>query len=323
MIGYGVHPSGLNSLVSASLYRKVIIPTILYGSELWSNMSDRDVISINKTQHYIVKCIQGFPTQTRSDICESMLGLNRLSSEVEKRKLFFLHKILTLPNDSITKGIFLRRYYKFLQYPSKISKGFIPDIAGLLSKYHLTHLLNDYLMQNSIPSKYAWKKLVLTRVHHHEQTLWQTRTDIDRDFERFKNVHKTIKPAVLWTFPKTRRDLGLSHLIAQVWISRPDSDIFVCGHCEQITTDKIRHITADCLLTSQLKDEFMATIDSDLNEYGNGTNDIIHDSELFLQFLLGTCITEDMSDEMSYEILFQSYSYIQRCMSLYYNLLYI
>ena len=124
MIGYGVHPSGLNPLTSSSLYKKVILPTILYGSELWNNMTNKDIITLNKTQHYIVKSIQGFPTQTRSDICESMLGLYRLSSEVDKRKLIFLHKLLSLPHESIAKSIFMRRYLIFVQHPMYVRDSF-------------------------------------------------------------------------------------------------------------------------------------------------------------------------------------------------------
>ena len=84
MIGLGVHPTGLSPLTSTSLYQKIIMPCALYGSELWNNMTQSDINTINRLQHFIVKTIQGFPIRTRSDICESMLGLNRLSSEVEQ-----------------------------------------------------------------------------------------------------------------------------------------------------------------------------------------------------------------------------------------------
>ena len=107
MIGLGLHPTGLNPLTSTSLYQKIIVPCALYGSELWNNMTQNDINIINRLQHFIVKTIQGFPIRTRSDICESMLGLNRLSSEVENRKLMFLHKILNMSSqDSLFKKIY-------------------------------------------------------------------------------------------------------------------------------------------------------------------------------------------------------------------------
>jgi hypothetical protein len=95
MIGYGVRPLALNLLTSVSLYKKIVIPAALYGGELWNTMTKADIDSVNRLQHYIVKRIQGFKTRTRSDMCELMLGLKKLCTEIDKIKLMFLHKILS------------------------------------------------------------------------------------------------------------------------------------------------------------------------------------------------------------------------------------
>ena len=34
MAGQGIHPQGVNPLVSCDLYRKIVVPTALYGAEL-------------------------------------------------------------------------------------------------------------------------------------------------------------------------------------------------------------------------------------------------------------------------------------------------
>jgi hypothetical protein len=68
MIGLGVHPLGLNPITSSNLYKKIVIPSALYGSELWNSMTQSDINSINRLQHFIVKLIQGFTMRTRSDI---------------------------------------------------------------------------------------------------------------------------------------------------------------------------------------------------------------------------------------------------------------
>ncbi len=92
MLTLGVRPLGLNPLTSASLYRKIIMPTVLYGCELWNHLTKAESDELNKLQHFIVKKIQGFNIRTRSDMCESMLGLYRITSEIDKRKLMLLHK---------------------------------------------------------------------------------------------------------------------------------------------------------------------------------------------------------------------------------------
>jgi len=86
MATQGVYAQGINPL-SADLYSKVVVPIALYGSELWSNMSATELNTISRFQHYAVKLIQELPTSTRSDMAESMLGLNRLPSQIESLKL--------------------------------------------------------------------------------------------------------------------------------------------------------------------------------------------------------------------------------------------
>ena len=99
-----MNPTGLNPMTCASLYKKIVIPTIIYGCEIWNHLSVAEVDKINRTQRRIVKNIQGFSLRTRTDIFESMLGLHPLSSEIDKRKLIFLHKIMSL------KTIYLVRF---------------------------------------------------------------------------------------------------------------------------------------------------------------------------------------------------------------------
>ena len=71
MSDYGVCPRGLNSLTSVSLYRKITLPSMLYGCELWYNMNAQDINVLKKTQHIITKKMQGFQKYTRSDMCQS------------------------------------------------------------------------------------------------------------------------------------------------------------------------------------------------------------------------------------------------------------
>ena len=72
-----------------------MILSVLYGCELWNNLSEKDVSEINKFQHMASRHIQGL-----TDMRESLIGLTKLSSEVDIRKLSFLEKLIRLPNDS-------------------------------------------------------------------------------------------------------------------------------------------------------------------------------------------------------------------------------
>ena len=130
----------VNPLTMASLYKKVVIPTLLYGCELWNNLSKSDLRKLNQFQHFVLKNIQGFSTRTRSDICESMLGLADITREMDRRKLLFFGRLCNLDPQSNTKSIFRFRLFDFIskQGSSHMSKGFINDIVGLLNRYMCT-----------------------------------------------------------------------------------------------------------------------------------------------------------------------------------------
>jgi len=102
----GVNLYGVNPLVSAKFYKKIVVQTALYGSELWNNPTQRDVNSISTFQHFELKKLQGLPMRTRSDMVENMLNVKPLTAEISKRKLLFLNKLLTLSQNTIAKELF-------------------------------------------------------------------------------------------------------------------------------------------------------------------------------------------------------------------------
>ena len=104
MSAQGVHARGINPLVSVNLYSKVIVPIALGVVE---QPNKADISAISCFQHKAVKQLQGLPAPTRSDMAESMVGLNRLPSKIKARKLMFLHKIISLPAGSVSRQLFI------------------------------------------------------------------------------------------------------------------------------------------------------------------------------------------------------------------------
>ena len=76
----------LNPLTLTKLYKSIVIPSALYGCETWSHLTLHDLNELEKFQHFCVKKIQCLPWQTRSYMCESLLGLPKLSLEIDKFK---------------------------------------------------------------------------------------------------------------------------------------------------------------------------------------------------------------------------------------------
>ena len=94
ILGFEKKQPDINPMTNIKLYRKVVMPSVLYGCETWTNMRLTDISKINQFQHYAVKLIQNLRHSTRSDMCESLVGLRKLSTEVDKRKLLFFQKLV-------------------------------------------------------------------------------------------------------------------------------------------------------------------------------------------------------------------------------------
>ena len=106
----------INSSSSLKLYRSVVQPASLYDCEMWHNMTQTKMKEIVVYHHYCLKKMLYLPTNTRSVMFQSLLGVGSLVREIDKRKLFFFfHKITNLTDTSLSKKIFLRRLFLYFQ----------------------------------------------------------------------------------------------------------------------------------------------------------------------------------------------------------------
>ena len=71
----GVRPNALNPICGANLWHSVVIPTALYGCELWNNMTEQELLSIERILRHSAKRIQGLEPNTRSEAALGSLGL--------------------------------------------------------------------------------------------------------------------------------------------------------------------------------------------------------------------------------------------------------
>ncbi|WAR15073.1 hypothetical protein MAR_005178, partial [Mya arenaria] len=126
----------INPLTSASLVSKICIPKLLFGAELWNNLTKSNCMQLERFIRMAAKTIQRFPIRTRTDICLAMLGWKRIESEINLKKLMFLERLCNMPTTVLTKQIFNKRLALFSCITDKcIQKGFVPDIIRILSKY--------------------------------------------------------------------------------------------------------------------------------------------------------------------------------------------
>ena len=91
----------LNSILL--LYRTVFLKTVLFNSETWNNLSKNDISQLSAIQNKYIKWMMHTPRGTCTSFTLLELGLLPIASEIEYRKLCFLHHILNLPDDDPVK----------------------------------------------------------------------------------------------------------------------------------------------------------------------------------------------------------------------------
>ena len=72
MSAQGMQPYGL-----CRMNLQIIMPNFLYGCEcilIWNNVTVRDIQTVNRCHHFIVKKMQGLGCRTPSDMYKAMLG---------------------------------------------------------------------------------------------------------------------------------------------------------------------------------------------------------------------------------------------------------
>lgn len=285
LAGVGVRAHGLNPLMAANLYRKIVLPSALYGCETWSNITLKGYELINKFQHLVTKTIQGQPIHTRSDMTEAMLNLPTIASEINKRKLVFLQKLATMSPTLRAKQLFIFKLYAYLANPN-VGCGFTLDKIKLLKKYNLNDVLQSYVRDKQFPGKYAWKSTL--RKHVNDQTLadWQQRTIHDKDFIRFRELNIPGRPAILWTAANTTLDLKLSFTISKLWVTPPNTEARVCTECEQIIhTDIHSHMSTTCLATYQLRRNFLDDIEEQFGEQVSTELSTATNNQMYIKLL--------------------------------------
>ena len=69
-------------LTLVKLYKAIVLPSALFGCELWTNVSDTEYKMLEKMQRFCAKYIQNLGRSTRSDMCVPMLGLMSLFKHI-------------------------------------------------------------------------------------------------------------------------------------------------------------------------------------------------------------------------------------------------
>ena len=143
--------NSLNPLTSKRIYESVVLPRALYGSEVWSGVTDTQLLPLERTHRQCIKLIQSAPKHTRTDIALSTLKMFPIMNYIDKRKLLLLGQLCRLDVKFTIKQVFINRLMSCRTFP-KTATGFIPDILSVLNRYNLKHVVETFTQTGIFPN---------------------------------------------------------------------------------------------------------------------------------------------------------------------------
>lgn len=107
----GVHKNGLHPLSSKHLYETVVLSKALYGSEMWCDLTDDQILSLERAHRQCVKNMQSMHLYTRTDVALSSMGI--LPLKLINENYFYLVSFVILTQEKESK-LYLYRDFSSL-----------------------------------------------------------------------------------------------------------------------------------------------------------------------------------------------------------------
>jgi hypothetical protein len=85
---------------------------MLYGCELWQ-LNRHDIVELEKVQNITVRIMQGLLPGISGSAARWLLGLLSIEAEVDKRKLYFLGRLISMNHGVPCRRIFLMRLIRW------------------------------------------------------------------------------------------------------------------------------------------------------------------------------------------------------------------
>ena len=189
IIKQGIHPIVCSKIILQLCYTKAV-----YGCELWNNLTNNEMLLLERAHRYVCKYVQGLPKLTRTHKCITLLGWTTIECYIDSKKLLFFGRLCNMPSRFLPKQIFITRLLLYLNNCKAISGGFIPDIIKTVRKYDLFSYADNFVKTSSFPSSKKWKYLIKSSVIAYGEHCLYERSNIDTDFTYFRLFQERILP---------------------------------------------------------------------------------------------------------------------------------
>ena len=117
----GFYAAGLNPICGSNIWKSFALPAMLYGSELWNNLTTTETEILNRSSTFAAKRLQGMCMTTHSEAALGCLGLWSTMAYVDKTELLFFGNLCRANPNLLHKRVFTARLFSALWSETKKS----------------------------------------------------------------------------------------------------------------------------------------------------------------------------------------------------------
>ena len=136
------------------LYKTAFIMSLIFNCQGWSHLTQDNILSLEKIQLKFLKLALWLPLSTSNVFIFLEYGILPLGHEIHRRRLIYLHHILTLGDDDPVK----------LTYYQQLKLTYEPNWANNIKHIRTIYELSETDLEISGMSKNLWKKVVSQKV---------------------------------------------------------------------------------------------------------------------------------------------------------------
>ena len=243
IIGSGINVSQIGCTTATKLYKYIVLPRCLYGTELWCGITKTDIAKLHISHRFCLKKIQSFPKRANSIIVENMTNVLNIEAYIDQKKLLFFGRLCRLSCSRLAKNVLVERVYQH-ENQRKNHTGPVHEMCRVLNKYALGEYLQTFLLNASFPDKRTWRNTINLAMSRHEAALFDAALIKNNRLFRFSDIYNApchVHP--IWVAEnlasghrKHFRDLAKLNCILY-----GNAGIQACVYCNRSFDDQLDH----------------------------------------------------------------------------------
>ena len=173
-----LNQTGQYSITAAKQYLEgVIQPKLILNSESWNQITDEDLKELEKIYSQSLKRLLHLPYSTPTKGLYSEMGILSIKSQIIKKRLMFLHRILNKNENTLSRKI-------MLEQENLPGNNWLKTTQDQLKELNIQ---NDIHEMNNL-TKYKWKKIIDEAIWKKEQENFEIWKIQSKKCNHMKNI---------------------------------------------------------------------------------------------------------------------------------------